>query len=107
MKRSRLRKAGSKKKISRLPRKVSFTWKNNTGWKWEATEYQGHGIFFGKVTSPIVPEGEYGTWYLWEIEKDGKAYLVEGDKELLAKIKEKSGKTMERQQKIMGTLFGD
>lgn len=103
MKRTRLRKAGSSlAKKERLPRKVSFTWKNSQGWKWEASEYQGHGIFFGKVTSPYVPEGEYGTWYLWEIEKDGYAQLVEGDAELLNKIKQTSAKAAELQQRLLG-----
>jgi len=101
-KRSRLSRNGSKAKKKRLPKKVGFVWKNNSGWTWNAERYEGNGIFFGKVTSPIVPEGEYGTWYLWEIERDGGANLVEGDRELLAEIKKRSEKAAKAQQLIMG-----
>jgi len=102
MKRTRLKRASEGKKSTRLPRKVRFVWKNNLGWTWEASEYQGNGIFFGKVTSPYVPEGEHGTWYLWEIERDGGAVLAEGDNELLQRIKEKSSKAAKMQQVLMG-----
>lgn len=68
-------------------KKVNFVWAV-PGWRWEATHYNGHGIFFGRVTSPYVPQGEYGTWYLWEIEGSG-ARLVKGDKKKLDEIKKK------------------
>lgn len=102
-KRTRLKKGnGSTMKKKRLPKKVSFIWKNNSGWTWTAEKYEGNGIFFGKVTSPYVPEGEYGTWYLWEIERDGNAKLIEGDAGLLADIKKRSEKVAKTQQLIMG-----
>jgi hypothetical protein len=83
-------------------KKVDMVWENNMGWKWQATNYEGNGIFFGKVTSPFVPEGEYGSFYLWEIEEDGKARLVKGDKSFLEEIKRKSAKAIEMQKMMMG-----
>jgi len=82
-------------------KKVNFIWSVGD-WKWEASEYQGHGIFFGKVTSPIVPDGEYGTWYLWEIEQNG-AKLIKGDISELNILKEKIKKdTTKLQKAILG-----
>ena len=83
-----------------MARKVKFIWKARD-WTWEATRYEGNGIFYGKVTTPIVPHGEYGTWYLWEIELNG-AVLVKGDKARLDKIRETSKKAMEMQRVLMG-----
>jgi hypothetical protein len=83
-----------------MPRKkVNFVWKAGN-WTWEATKYEGNGIFFGKVTSPYVPEGEYGTWYLWQIEEQG-AKLVRGNKVELDVIREKRKKDVMKLQKIM------
>jgi len=60
-------------------KKVSFVWElKGAGWKWEASHYEGHGIFYGKVTSPYVPNGEYGTWYYKEIIQNG-AILTSGN----------------------------
>jgi hypothetical protein len=82
-------------------KKVNFVW-SVADWKWEASEYQGNGIFFGKVTSPIVPDGEYGTWYLWEIEQNG-AKLIKGDISELNILKEKIKKdTTKLQKAILG-----
>jgi hypothetical protein len=82
-------------------RQAKFVWQtSDKTWKWEATKYEGNGIFFGKVTSPIVPEGEWGTWYVWEVEQHAK--LIEGDSGLLAKLKEKSKKAQRMQQAILG-----
>ena len=84
-----------------MPTKVIFAWElPNKSWKWEATKYEGNGIFFGKVTSPIVPDGEWGTWYLWDIE-NVDAKLGSGDKELLAKIRAGSKKAREIQRDIL------
>lgn len=84
-----------------MKRKVDFVWELPlTTWRWEASHYEGNGIFFGKVSSPFVPKGEYGNWYLWEIEQEG-AILVKGDKTLLAKIRIQSQK-----KKRVQNLFG-
>jgi hypothetical protein len=85
-----------------MPKKVDIMWKNGEGWTWLATRYEGNGIFYGKVTSPFVPEGEYGTWYLWEIEEDGGAILFKGDEKFLNEIKRKSAAAMDIQRAMMG-----
>jgi hypothetical protein len=84
-----------------MAKKVAFTWKL-PGWTWEATRYEGNGVFYGKVTSPFTPSGEYGTWYLWEIENEG-AKLVSGDGAVIDKIRQKTKKTATFQK----SLFGD
>ena len=83
-----------------MSKKMVFIWKL-PGWTWESIKYEGNGIFYGKVTSPYVPTGEYGTWYLWEIEGQG-AKLVKGDKQLLDKIRKQSKKKAEMQRILMG-----
>jgi hypothetical protein len=82
-----------------MSKKVDFVWKL-ANWTWEAQKYEGNGIFYGKVTTPYVPEGEYGTWYLWEIEEQG-AKLVRGNKIELDVIREKRKKDVMKLQKIM------
>ncbi len=85
-----------------MAKKVDFVWELPGGsWRWTATEYQGHGIFFGKVTSPYTSEGEYGTWYYWEIVQNG-AVLIKGNKILLNRMLEKKSvkKAMAYQQMI-------
>ena len=82
-----------------MAKKVDFTWKVG-GWTWEAEKYEGNGIFFGKVTSPIVPKGEYGTWYLWEIENEG-AKLVKGNSAELEMLKEKIKKDVTKLQQVI------
>jgi hypothetical protein len=89
-----------------MVKKVSFKWElPDKSWTWEATRYEGNGIFFGKVTSPFVPEGEWGTWYLWEIERNG-ARLVKGDKAFIVQVKKRSAKTMEVQKSWMDAFRG-
>jgi hypothetical protein len=82
-----------------MSKKVDFVWKL-ANWTWEAQKYEGNGIFYGKVTTPYVPEGEYGTWYLWEIEEQG-AKLVRGNKIELDVIREKRKKDVMKLQKIL------
>lgn len=78
-----------------------FVWETpDKSWRWEATKYQGNGIFFGKVTSPYVPEGEWGTWYVWEVEQNAK--LVAGDRDALAKMKKKSERAQTLQKALLG-----
>lgn len=87
-----------------MRRKVHFVWEIIlAGWRWEATHYEGNGIFFGRVKSPYVPEGELGTWYYWEIVNNG-AVLVEGDaNQLKILLSAKSAqKAMTYQQAVMG-----
>ncbi len=85
-----------------MNKKVNFVWElKEHGWRWEASHYQGNGIFYGKVTSPFVPSGEFGTWYIWEIEQNG-AILVSGNKEELDEIKKKSQKVQIIQKALMG-----
>jgi hypothetical protein len=83
-----------------MSKKMVFVWKL-PGWTWEASRYEGNGIFYGKVTSPFVKDGEWGTWYLWEIEKEG-ARLVSGDKAVLDDIRRKSKKATEMQKAVFG-----
>jgi hypothetical protein len=80
-------------------KKVDFIWKYGN-WKWQATKYEGNGIFYGKVTTPYVPEGEWGTWYLWEIEEQG-AKLIRGNKTELDVIREKRKKDVMKLQKVL------
>jgi len=84
-----------------MEKKVNFVWKTS-GWLWEATHYNGHGIFYGKVTSPFVPNGEFGTWYYWEIKQIG-AVLTKGNQQELNKLlnKKQTQKDMEWQQRVM------
>lgn len=84
-----------------MSKKVNMIWKNDVGWTWEADHYEGNGIFFGKVSTPYVPEGEYGSFYLWEIEKDGRAKLVMGDQKFIDEVKRKSKKAMDFQRMMM------
>lgn len=87
--------------VSVRPRRMRVVWQTADGsWKWVAEKYEGNGVFFGKVFSPVVPEGEYGTWYLWEVEKSAR--LVEGDEKVLDAIKEKTKKAMQVQHALMG-----
>lgn len=84
-------------------RKCNFTWEiAGAGWKWEATHYEGSGIFYGKVTSPYSPQGEYGTWYYWEIMKNG-AVLTKGSQADVDKLVQTKGskKAMAYQQAIL------
>jgi hypothetical protein len=70
-----------------MQRKVSFTWQTLDGsWRWVATHYEGNGIFFGKVTSPFVPNGELGTWYVWELKENPSVRLVKGSPAELNKL---------------------
>lgn len=80
-------------------KKVNFAWKAGN-WTWEASRYEGNGIFYGKVTTPYVPEGEWGTWYLWEIEEQG-AKLIRGNKVELDVIREKRKKDVMKLQKVL------
>ena len=84
-------------------RKVNFTWEiKNAGWKWEASHYEGNGIFYGKVTSPFVPYGEYGTWYLWEILQNG-AMLTKGTQQEVDAIT--SSKQSQKAMKVQKAFF--
>jgi hypothetical protein len=83
------------------PKGAKFVWETpDKSWRWEATKYQGNGIFFGKVTSPYVPEGEWGTWYVWEVEENAK--LVAGDRDALAKMKKNSERAQTLQKALLG-----
>jgi hypothetical protein len=87
-----------------MPKKVHFIWATpDSRWTWTATRYEGNGIFYGRVNSPYVPDGEYGTWYLWEVEKH--ANLVEGDRKLLDEIREKAKNVMKMQRSVIGALW--
>jgi len=86
-----------------MNKKVNFTWElKGKDWKWEATNYEGHGIFFGKVTSPYVPSGEYGSWYHQEIINEG-AVLTKGSFDELNKLLSTEGtkKAMKFQKEFM------
>lgn len=88
-------------KLKKQPKTGKFVWETpDKSWRWEATKYQGNGIFFGKVTSPYVPEGEWGTWYVWEVEQNAK--LVSGDKEKLTEMKKKSERAQTLQKALLG-----
>jgi len=70
-----------------MRRKVNFKWQTRDGsWTWTATHYEGNGVFYGEVRSPYVPHGEYGTWYVWELEQNPSVILVFGNKEELKKL---------------------
>jgi len=70
-----------------MKRKVSFAWETRDGsWIWTATHYEGNGVFYGKVRSPYVPYGEYGTWYIWELEGNPSVILVSGGRDELKKL---------------------
>jgi len=49
---------------------------------------------------PYVPEGEWGTWCLWEIEEQG-AKLIRGNKIELDVIREKRKKDVMKLQKVL------
>jgi len=86
-----------------MNKKVSFTWElKGAGWKWEATHYEGGGIFFGKVTSPFAPSGELGTWYYWEVKQNG-GVLTKGSQADVDKLLSPKGtqKAMAFQQGAM------
>jgi len=38
-----------------------------TDWTWYAIEFDGEDTFFGKVVSPLCPEGEFGNFSLSEL----------------------------------------
>lgn len=38
------------------------------GWTWYASEFDGKDLFFGKVVSPLCPDGELGYFSLSELE---------------------------------------
>ena len=87
-----------------MNKKVSFTWElKGAGWKWEATHYQGNGIFFGKVTSPYVSYGELGTWYYWEVKQNG-GVLTKGSQADIDKLLDtkQTKKAMGFQQRLLG-----
>jgi hypothetical protein len=86
-----------------MNKKVNFIWELQGGsWRWVATHYQGNGIFFGQVFSPFTPEGEYGTWYYWEIKQNG-AVLVRGSQQELDKLlsTKQTQKAMQYQKAVM------
>jgi hypothetical protein len=82
-----------------MRRKVDFIWTIGD-WRWEASHYEGNGIFYGKVTSPYTPTGEYGTWYIWEIESQG-AKLVRGNPQELQEMISKARNAIEMQKAVM------
>jgi hypothetical protein len=87
-----------------MQRKVNFIWEIPfAGWRWEASRYEGNGIFFGKVKSPFVPDGELGTWYYWDIKQNG-AILVQGSQTELDKLigSKSTQKAMEFQRIMRG-----
>lgn len=70
-----------------MKRKVNFVWKTVDGsWTWTSTHYEGNGIFYGKVTSPFVPHGEYGTWYVHELKGNPSVRLIKGSSAELDKL---------------------
>lgn len=86
----------------RLVGESDFVWKLPDGsWKWEAMKYEGNGIFYGKVTSPIVPDGEYGTWYIWDVEQNG-GVLIQGNPKTYQEIKKTSQKAQQLQKSVLG-----
>lgn len=100
VKRSRLRRKSSGG-VSVRPRRMKVVWKTPDGsWRWVAEKYEGNGVFFGQVFSPFVPDGEYGTWYMWEVEQNAR--VVEGDPKVLDAIRKKSKKVMKVQKSWMG-----
>lgn len=54
--------------MKRYKRKIVGVW-SSPGWLWIATEQDTKFTFAGWTFSPMVPEGEYGSWYIWEVEK--------------------------------------
>jgi len=87
-----------------MKRKVNFIWEiPHAGWRWVATHYEGSGIFFGKVTSPFVPDGEFGSWYYWDMKQNG-AILVQGSQAELDKLL--GSKSTQKAMAIQGIIRG-
>jgi len=70
-----------------MRKKVNFVRQTvDNQWKWKATHYEGNGVFYGLVTSPYVPQGEYGTWYVWELQSNPAVKLITGSPTVLKKL---------------------
>jgi len=54
-------------KMKKYKRKIVGLW-SSPGWLWIATEQDTKFTLAGWVFSPYVPEGEYGSWYIWQTE---------------------------------------
>lgn len=65
----------TKKQLEKIPRSQSAKFADKKvymkfflgGWTWYVTEFDGKDLFFGFVTSPFVPEGEWGYFSLKEL----------------------------------------
>jgi hypothetical protein len=57
-------------------RKIYGVW-TIPGWMWIATEQDTKFTWAGWTFSPYVPEGEYGSWYIWELDEIGAKTEIE------------------------------
>jgi len=61
--------------IKKAKRKIRGVW-GLRGWMWIATGQPSKYIWEGWVISPIVPKGEFGSWYVWELKDVGAEEIV-------------------------------
>jgi len=56
--------------MKKFKRKIRGVW-SLPGWLWIATEQDTKFTWSGWTFSPFVPEGEYGSWYIWDMKDLG------------------------------------
>jgi len=56
--------------LKKLKRKIRGVWAS-PNWLWIATEQDTKFTWYGVTFSPFVPEGEFGSWYVGELEEMG------------------------------------
>jgi len=61
--------------IKKAKRKIRGVW-GVRGWMWIATGQPSKYIQEGWVISPIVPKGEFGSWYVWEPKEVGAEEIL-------------------------------
>jgi len=55
------------KELKKFRKKIRGIW-HAPGWLWIAVEQPTKLTWSGWVFSPLAPKGEYGSWYVWELE---------------------------------------
>ena len=60
--------------MKKFKRKIRGVW-SAPNWLWIATEQDTKFTWSGWTFSPLVPEGEYGSWYIWEMEEIAREEL--------------------------------
>ena len=85
--------------MKKYKRKIRGVWATK-GWLWIATEHDTKLTWYGVTFSPFVPEGEWGSWYIGELESIGVEAKIKPV--FKWKIEEKDIRQLELLKKALG-----